>query len=1634
MTSSRISEFVRIMSQLDSLCEHDVDYGADNLYNEFTNASVPGQHESSGNLNTKQSETITVVVPSKPSSSLYSEMPVEEISTGRLDHSKTSDREQLDFYTRYKQLASDYARDLIRKVYDTNRQSSQPEKVMEGQPFKERSSPQDVNASPLVTMTTDSTHQDENVNESKQEENHNQLTVDSSDDSTVLLSESNNSKIKEAKENVVAMATDLPHSDSVVNIVRTSPYQDAMKTEPRVKKERTTSYLIQRVTNPIPETKTQVSTSSSMSIVSNSEDLSTPTVSNNDDVSILTDFDGTLDALDLVSESPVLPIQSRSQHNDSGACPKTDSKILSSQTVLNNEGTLDTLDLVSKTTVVPSERPLQHDDNKARSKTDRTVKETNGFQNALNENSAYLTNEVESKPLSKAFESKPLLKYTLRQTINAQPTSLPLNSNVFKSSVITSQTEKQTPPQKLFLKTPLVKTELNEKFIDAKKPISTDVRTNSRDLRGSSTIAPVTPIIQHVASMKSFESIYQTTNIQSQQCFAWNLLALFYVRFNDDVVLTDADVDLIVFGGTFLYMKLDSNIRPDFLPTSLVYKNRYAIVKRLSDSAVDIDSQELESWIKQTFNVHSSWILLLEVGHSLALFRRRDTFCLFNPHGNVQVDNAVISGYRTARELALHILWLCAETKTFRLLPVTFVQETLLYEPFLVHGFQVNIEETPVKDIFISNRVYTAENVQYGMFTTEKMVDQNRCLTYSFLALVYATFFDMPSRLDEMMVFGNLLHQQMLSYKSTLSSLSPSDLPQTVRFHDLDIRVKLETTKYEGRIDSSLETLLQHIVYELRKTRLLLLFQTNKMCVALVLHQNKLYCFNCLPHSTISGLPTEIGKPVLICFNTMKDLCDYLFCFSEFNELHKARFDIYMFAFDSNMMTGVTSEAFAVKPTTLEMFNSKRGVKQPLFHVDVQQAPTVVNGRPKRARKVRQIKQPSKRQVPRPTPMQINLIEDMIIDPTIDASKLVSDTRDSQARHVLKDTDQTRVKQPLPRVQQADATETMTIDNTRDTSIRKQVRFALDDNDGTAFKVPHCAPTRNNTAKTQERQRPSVANKPSIPSNKTESQKRPSDQKRPTAYDAEMNHIKQIQDTLQDTAKHVREHQNVLSDIQTQTNLLQEQHRALADATQQLRELSGLRERMSEMKENETNQNMNSIEMAKLQAEIQSTQLEHDIKLNQIQSAIAIAEIKAKSQAYSVNTQYELGIGKLKLEAWQTEVKNATNKESRMEDREHQMKLIRVQSEIDSDKQRQRDWYSSLENDRNRKFKHELQDIKDRVALEIQGRRLQFDSELEQKRLASAALIAAQKSDVERFKAELAAQMKSRQIETQDENEKLKYRLKLEEFQFKLQEASSKSSTNKYQFRVVPTQISAFEFQLEKSAESAPYAVIRTFEQVWNLQYEVDMDPGRVFKYKKEIVGLGKKAVENFTVFSTYMSNDITENCLNMRLTYCGHFKRPGMFLFKTGPTFTFRKHSLSSDQIKLLEESQRREFQYTRPRYSVLDDERCLIDSLEFMNSQLLFPSNALYDIDVSLKDDVLYNNQIVYCPDIIRAVIHNERIKRDRGIPLSTVIVEQTEEQRRNTVPKRSIPIYVSDNRFVIPALRDRPIKQMTRVQIFT
>ncbi len=98
------------------------------------------------------------------------------------------------------------------------------------------------------------------------------------------------------------------------------------------------------------------------------------------------------------------------------------------------------------------------------------------------------------------------------------------------------------------------------------------------------------------------------------------------------------------------------------------------------------------------------------------------------------------------------------------------------------------------------------------------------------------------------------------------------------------------------------------------------------------------------------------------------------------------------------------------------------------------------------------------------------------------------------------------------------------------------------------------------------------------------------------------------------------------------------------------------------------------------------------------------------------------------------------------------------------------------------------------------------------------------------------------------------------------------------------------------------------------------------------------------------MTGDLTDSLLTARLNLCRKFAKVGMYVFKTAPPFEYTGLPIDDERLRLLEEADRvSDNDFAEPRYRI-DDEKRLVDLLEYMQRCLVFPSNATYDVSDSV------------------------------------------------------------------------------------
>ncbi len=952
--------------------------------------------------------------------------------------------------------------------------------------------------------------------------------------------------------------------------------------------------------------------------------------------------------------------------------------------------------------------------------------------------------------------------------------------------------------------------------------------------RGSSVISHTHPDVRDVGRVRL------TDEKDTSRCLAWSLQALFFARYQPKLSQLFLEPD-IAYGGTYLFLKCP-DLDESRLPENMLYRDVFSYVKRLGQPIDDIGRSELSERLADAFNSFDYWILLTGGRHSLALFRFQGRLHVFNPHGNVDTVCATIASFDSTDALSSYVDWLCSfdRVRKWKLLAVSFERGKLHRTRVPVRGFQFNVTNDDAVDEGVLVTEYPGSHRMEVSDVAAHDLDLGRRAVQALIALVYSHVFEDRRPVTDVVVFAELVHQQLLSYRER-DDISPVTLPGSVDLDGNVVSIDLTPTHFEGRSVKILKSYLEFVFGRDDDYRhVILQFVAVDACMALYKFAGTYACFHSLPAYTVDGESIKgAGKCVRAQFPSTLEMYAYLMWYCDRIGMVDTAFVMYLFAF--------------------------------------------------RTAEVRAGNVPKKRPSTR--------------KPSKDA------------------VGKSRTKRQPAAAKKGKKKPAATIDDANMQPPTSNIHTPIDDD---------C-----------QRDKPSRRNSELADDDKLKKLIRSVSEQVESKYGEQLKHIQAISDTISKTASQVSQNKDAISNVTAQAASMREQRRDLQKAVDGVKEIAAQHEKLSRLKEGseqKKKRDSDDLERAKIQAQIQAAQAEHDIKLNQIQSSIAIAEIKAKSQSYAVNTQYELGLGKLRLEEWKTELQNVLSKESLFKNHEHQFNMIKVQSELENDKQKQKDWYTAMENERDRKFKKELQEnkheqtarldylekqfrqfqteqkrehdsslkerderfatdmqkLKDEHAVFIEANKREFTRlmehdrqsyeinmteikhdfsdglqrnkakadremldhkqlftlEMEDRKLASSSLHASRKEHTERYKTDLMASVKNRQIDKQDENEKLKLEMKMAEYNLKIEGAIAKASTNKFQFRIHPQPITAFEFQMEKSADVAPHSAIRAFEQLWNTQYELDMDPKRVLKYKKELTTMAKKTVENHAVFA----------------------------------------------------------------------------------------------------------------------------------------------------------------------------------------
>ena len=1128
---------------------------------------------------------------------------------------------------------------------------------------------------------------------------------------------------------------------------------------------------------------------------------------------------------------------------------------------------------------------------------------------------------------------------------------------------------------------------------------------------------------------------------KGSKCFSMNIIALFFASFNGVTEdLNIHNISLIIVGGNFLNMLTNGNVNSNQLPVQITFKNVTGSIKKLYEHMDYFKVNALDEVLEHTFSSHPTWILIIDDEHSVAIFRLENNFHMFNAHGCKTVEFASITVYGSINDLSKDILDICEENSNFKLLPISFVEADLILTANVAHKFQIILESDKSKDMLTCENV-NETRLQYASFSLTS-TSSIQYATYSLLALLLAANFQgQCDRINDMLVYGNLLYEQMRCYTKPRTYISVLDMPQEITIHSTRIQIAIASPIYQGFVNRNVRQYLRKLMLTFKHNYFILNLTSNDVYLGVYVCNNAFYCINCYAYND--------NRPVIVCCERIEDMCDYMEKCIQVFQTDTGYILAYVFRFISEKNVTRTNDIFSVVKPSSKLTIGRRDI--PFENLDDSDQ----TRKPKLKSKTRPFKS-SKLSKP--------------------LGKNKDNKKSTTLKPILKPNNKSKVKLRKQLDKKLDYVDDETpLKRLAKSTIKKDIKFKAKPSvlkqsnvDNTKQDMSNDIEINNDLPETQ---------KPTIETDQTEMQNQQrqaeqivndnhlkdliqhvmSSEALTKQHKSTMEHIEHVNDTLLKTAEQISDyrlnHRDMFTDVNEQTKILHQNQQTLQDTISELQKVFSIKENVDKLKKSQETKNENDLEWAKLQAQIQSSQMDHDLRINQIQSSIAAAEIKANSHAVNMNMQYQLGMSKLKLEEWKTDLQNTHQKESIYKNHEHQFQLIKIQSEIESEKQRHKDWYTTQENERERLFKKQLHDqklqqeiekvehetrmkarwekftkemqiMKDEHSFFMEDKKQDRAMQIEYDKLKSASLLAEQNDNIERYKAELLAHVKNRQIDKQDENEKLK-------LQFKLTEQDRKNSSCKYQFRVMPLPITTFEFQIQKSSESAPFSTIQTFDQLWNTQYESTINEKRLLKYKRDLDKISKKAVDNYVQFTTYMSQDLTSGILNRRLEYCSFFKRPGMFLFKTSIPFDFTKHVLNDQQKRYLKDvflnNEGESVSLSIPRFIVADDGNFITDLLEYMERQLTFPVNAVYNINLSFADKICYRNRMYKCKDIIRTVLYNDPLFNSNTNGTCNTVQTDNELLKK---PRRSVPIYVTDNRIVMPSIRSGYLwKQRTR-----
>ena len=169
---------------------------------------------------------------------------------------------------------------------------------------------------------------------------------------------------------------------------------------------------------------------------------------------------------------------------------------------------------------------------------------------------------------------------------------------------------------------------------------------------------------------------------------------------------------------------------------------------------------------------------------------------MFNAHGCKTVEFASITVYGSINDLSKDILDICEENSNFKLLPISFVEADLILTANVAHKFQIILESDKSKDMLTCESV-NGTRLQYASFSLTS-TSSIQYATYSLLALLLAANFQgQCDRINDMLVYGNLLYEQMRCYTKPRTYISVLDMPQEITIHSTRIQIAIASPIYQ---------------------------------------------------------------------------------------------------------------------------------------------------------------------------------------------------------------------------------------------------------------------------------------------------------------------------------------------------------------------------------------------------------------------------------------------------------------------------------------------------------------------------------------------------------------------------------------------------------------------------------------------------------------------------------------------------------------------------------------------------------------------------------------------------------------------------------------------------------------------